>query len=83
MLEKNRTDYFFDIGAHMGFYTISIASIFPDLLIVSFEPIKNNYNQLELNIKLNNLESKIKIYKKILSNETKKVRMWEIGRAHV
>jgi FkbM family methyltransferase len=76
LLEKNSTDYFFDIGAHMGFYTTSMASIFPNLLIASFEPIKNNYNQLESNIKLNNLESKVKIYNKILSNESKKLKMW-------
>ena len=76
LLKENNIEYFFDIGAHMGFYSINMASIFPDLLISSFEPIEGNYNQLKLNVEINDFVSKIKIYKKVLSNESKEIKMW-------
>jgi len=76
LMKENNINYFFDIGAHMGFYSLNMASTFPNLLIASFEPIESNFNQLKSNIELNNIESKIKIYKKILSNKSEKMKMW-------
>ena len=76
LIKKNNINYFFDIGAHMGFYSLNMASTFPQLSIASFEPIESNFNQLKSNIKLNNWESKIKAYKKILSNKSEKMKMW-------
>ena len=76
LIKENNINYFFDVGAHMGFYSLNVASAFPNLLIASFEPIESNFNQLKLNVELNNAESKVKIYKKILSNKSEKIKMW-------
>lgn len=62
---------FFDIGANIGGYSISIGNIFKNkknLDIFSFEPIEENYKLLIDNIKLNQLEHKITPVKKGLSN---------------
>ena len=76
LIKENNINYFFDVGAHMGFYSLNMASTFPNLLVASFEPIKSNFKQLKSNVELNNIESKIKIYKKILSNKSEKMKMW-------
>ena len=76
LIKENNINYFFDVGAHMGFYSLNMASAFPDLLIASFEPIESNFNQLKSNVELNNAESKVKIYKKILSTKSEKIKMW-------
>ena len=76
LIKENNINYFFDVGAHMGFYSLNMTSAFPDLLIASFEPIESNFKQLKSNVELNNIESKIKIYKKILSNKSEKMKMW-------
>ena len=76
LIKENNINYFFDVGAHMGFYSLNMASTFPNLLVASFEPIESNFKQLKSNVELNNIESKIKIYKKILSNKSEKMKMW-------
>ena len=40
------------------------------------EPIESNFNQLKSNVDLNNLGARIKVYKKILSNKSEKMKMW-------
>ena len=50
LIKENNINYFFDVGAHMGFYSLNVASAFPNLLIASFEPIESNFNQLKLNV---------------------------------
>lgn len=76
LIKKNNIEYFFDVGAHMGFYSTNLAAYFPNILIRSFEPITNNYNQLKSNIDLNDFSRNVKIHKKALSNKTKRIKMW-------
>ena len=76
LIKKNNMNLFFDIGAHMGFYSMNIAANFPKVQIKSFEPIKSNFYQLKENAKLNKYIHRIDIYRKALSNETKKLKMW-------
>jgi len=54
--EKGRV--FIDVGAHIGKYSILKAERFEKILAIEPEP--GNYFYLQQNIKLNNLESKIK-----------------------
>jgi len=44
-----------DAGAHIGVFTVMVATRFPTALVYAIEPEKNNYMQLLKNIKLNNL----------------------------
>jgi FkbM family methyltransferase len=42
-----------DIGANVGFFTMFIASRFPNATVFAYEPIRNNYAQLKRNAELN------------------------------
>jgi len=57
LLDPN--EYFLDIGANIGFYSISIGEKLKNNgtgKVISFEPLENNFNRLTDNLKLNNLE---------------------------
>ena len=72
-IRTNEIKYFFDIGAHMGFYSMIVSK--EKLKVYSFEPIKNNFDQLDENKKLNNFEN-LTIYNFALSNSEKDIEMW-------
>jgi FkbM family methyltransferase len=42
-----------DIGANAGFFTMLAASKYPNATIFAYEPMRDNYNQLKRNIRLN------------------------------
>ena len=65
---KYKPEYFLDIGAHGGLYSIILKKNFPELNILAFEPDKQNRYQLYGNIFLNKFENEIKIYDFGLSN---------------
>jgi FkbM family methyltransferase len=46
---------FIDIGAHYGFYSVLAGLSNPDLEIIAFEPIPENYEILEKNLALNDV----------------------------
>lgn len=46
-------DVILDVGAHLGWYSLSLAKQFPKLKIHAFEPLKHNFDILERNIKRN------------------------------
>lgn len=54
----------FDIGAHLGWYSINLSKRFPNSVIHAFEPIKPTYEILERNI---------------ISNEIKNVNLHNFG----
>jgi len=70
LIDEN--DYFLDIGANIGFYSVSVASKIRDHLgtgkVISFEPFLGNYERLRENIFLNNLEGYCLPYDIGLSN---------------
>jgi FkbM family methyltransferase len=53
---------FVDVGANIGFYTISVAKINQKCIIYSFEPNLNIFSELKENISLNHLGSKIHLF---------------------
>ena len=64
---------FIDIGAHMGIYSTLISK--ENIKVFAFEPYKENYDQLKLNKKLNNLDN-LNIYNCALSDKNKNIIMW-------
>lgn len=72
-IDEQNIEYFIDIGAHMGFYSINMSK--KNIKIIAFEPVKNNYIQLKFNKKLNQKKN-IKIYNYALSNKKKIITMW-------
>ena len=75
IFEKNRINYFFDIGANSGIYTLIIGKLFPDVQILSFEPIKTTFLKLTKNISLNRELKNIKGYNYGLSDKNLKLKM--------
>ena len=55
-LDLDKFDYFLDIGSNIGFYSLYFASKYKNLNIFAFEPIHENYNQIEKSIKINNFK---------------------------
>lgn len=58
----NQSSIVLDIGANIGNHTVYWGNITNVKKIYSFEPIKSTYEKLKTNIKINNLENKVKIY---------------------
>jgi len=53
---------FLDIGANIGNHTLYFANILNAKKIYSFEPQKHMFNILKKNIKINNLDKKVKLF---------------------
>ena len=73
LIDDYEIKYFLDIGAHHGFYSLNLSK--KNISIHSFEPVKQNFERLNKNVKINNLEN-IKTYNLALSNIKKKVELW-------
>ncbi|MBD1154464.1 FkbM family methyltransferase [Pelagibacterales bacterium SAG-MED21] len=74
-IDLNRFDYFLDIGSNIGFYSLYFASKYKNLNILAFEPIHENYNQIEKSIAINEFK-KIEVFKYALSNKKDSKIMW-------
>lgn len=61
---------FVDIGANVGAYTILAASVIKTGKIFSFEPMPSALDILYENVKINNLEDRVKIVEKVVSDKT-------------
>jgi FkbM family methyltransferase len=73
LIDDNEIEYFLDVGAHIGFYSINLSK--KNLKVYAFEPVRSNYEQLENNKLLNNY-SNLEIYNFALSDENKNIIMW-------
>ncbi|MGE4232307.1 MAG: FkbM family methyltransferase [Bacteriovoracia bacterium] len=68
-------DIVFDIGANIGWYTISLMQKIKDVTVYSFEPIKSSFGYLKENLDLNGLPSD-RIFNFGLSDENKTVQFF-------
>ncbi|MDC0330557.1 FkbM family methyltransferase [Candidatus Pelagibacter sp.] len=75
IFKKNKINYFFDIGANCGIYSLVISKLFPKTSTLSFEPIKSTFKKLEKNHSLNPTLKNIKKYNYGLSNKNSKLKM--------
>ncbi len=65
-----KDDNILEIGANIGYFVILEAEIIgPKGIIYAIEPEKNNINLLKRNIKINKLESQVKIERMAISNK--------------
>ena len=71
--KKYKPEYFLDIGAHGGLYSIILRNKFPKLNVWAFEPDRQNRYQLYGNLFLNNFEREIEVYNFGLSSNNKEV----------
>ena len=56
IIRKDNIKIFIDVGSHMGFYALNIASN-EKMTVYAFEPININFDQLSENIKINNYKN--------------------------
>jgi len=79
-IKKNKPSIFIDVGANFGVYSLRISKLFKMLNIIAFEPVLTTFNKLKNNIKINNLEKRIKIYNVGLSNTSGTKKMITLKR---
>ena len=65
----NPNDVFFDVGANVGVYSLFAASLYPEMTIWAFEPMKANYAALIQNIEMNRYHN-IKAFRQAIGNRT-------------
>ena len=75
IFNENKINYFFDVGANCGMYSLIISKLFPKTAILSFEPVKFTFKKLKKNISLNPDLKNIKRYNYGLSNKNSKLKM--------
>ena len=74
-IEEDEFDYFADIGAYIGYYTLYFSK-FPNIKkIISIEANKINYNNLLKNISLNELNN-VLAYNLACSDTDGEVKLW-------
>ena len=75
-IHKNKINYFLDVGANCGYYSLKIAKEVSDINILSFEPNNEAYFKFSKSLEKNfELSKKIKLQKFGLSNKTSKLKM--------
>ena len=67
-------EYFLDIGANLGLYSLRIATSIPNISVLAFEPDLRNFSQLQANIFLNELEDKVRAERIALSDKDGETR---------
>jgi|WetSurMetagenome_2_1015567.scaffolds.fasta_scaffold10024_6 FkbM family methyltransferase len=65
-------DVFFDVGANIGLYSFYCATLWPDNLVIAFEPHEQNFNRMLDNIRLNDFTRRIIPYRLMIGAETAK-----------
>jgi len=69
-------DIVYDIGAHIGFYTVILGrAVGKNGQVIAFEPEKESYNRLLENLKLNDLNN-IQVFQKALGNENSQAKLY-------
>lgn len=76
--KSKNIDYFFDIGANHGYYSIKVSHILPQCTIYSFEPFSYNVDMLQKNIELNHFKN-ITIIKKAVSDKEQRLNIYFSG----
>jgi len=74
-IENINFDYFIDIGAYIGYYTLYFSQFSNIQKIISIEANKTNYDNLLKNISLNNLNNVI-AHNFACSNTDSQVKLW-------
>lgn len=72
ILKEDKFNYFFDIGAYIGFYSLSLYKLVDKT--VAFEPNFQNFQRLTKNININNF--KIDSYNVGCSDNKKILKLW-------
>jgi len=76
LYDKNTFEYFLDIGANCGYYSVKLANEFDNLKVIAFEPNKDAFTKFSNTLKVNTkLRNRIKINNFGLSNSSGQLEM--------
>ena len=76
LIDANKTNYFIDVGANCGFYSLNISLKYKDLNILAFEPNIDAYQKFNKTLEGNiDKFQNIKIYNYGLSDKKSKLKM--------
>ena len=76
LIDDNKSNYFIDVGANCGFYSLNISSKYKDLNILAFEPNIDAYRRFNKTLEGNiDKFQNIKIYNYGLSDKKSKLKM--------
>ena len=75
IFKENKINFFFDVGANSGIYSLIISKLFPKTSVLSFEPVRHTFKKLKKNLSLNPKIKNIKRYNYGLSNKNLKLKM--------
>ncbi|MHA7059610.1 FkbM family methyltransferase [Aquimarina sp. M1] len=73
-----KVDVFIDIGANIGYYSILAGKLNSNIEVIAFEPSEGAMIYACENVRINNLEDKIKIEPIALSNKTEKIDFYNV-----
>mgnify|MGYP001309744888 CR=1 FL=1 len=75
-IEFNKINYFLDVGANCGYYSLKISKEIPNIRILSFEPNIEAYSKFQKTLEKNlDLAKKIKLENFGLSDRSAKLKM--------
>ncbi|MDC0939901.1 FkbM family methyltransferase [Candidatus Pelagibacter sp.] len=75
-IKLNRINYFLDVGANCGYYSLKISKEIPSIKILSFEPNIEAYSKFQKTLEKNlDLSKKIKLENFGLSDQSAKLKM--------
>ena len=81
-VKNYKPEYFLDIGAHGGLYSIILQKHFSSLKVIAFEPDLQNRYQLYSNLFLNKFEKRIRVYDFGLSSVNEEVSFGNINKSN-
>ena len=74
--EINDNDSIIDVGAHIGLFSLFASQFCKKGKIFSFEPIKENFELLKENIRINDITN-ISLFNEAISNTTSKITLYQ------
>jgi FkbM family methyltransferase len=80
LCKRHRIDYFLDIGANAGVYSVLLAKKNLGGEIIAFEPDPGNRARLQANIAANRLDKKIQVVADAVGDRNAEVTLMEAGR---
>ena len=81
-VKNYKPEYFLDIGAHGGLYSIILQKNFSGLKVIAFEPDLQNRYQLYSNLFLNKFENRVRVYDFGLSSVNEEVSFGNINKSN-
>lgn len=70
LVREHQLQYFFDIGANFGLYSILLSDERDLLHLYAFEPLPRNVNQFGANLYLNGLDNRVSLHHYALSDQS-------------